>query len=84
MRNKGKKSVYYVFNLVVQFFVETFVAMVIGYFLGKYLDSLWFPEKEVLVYVLLILGIFAGLSNFIKRAISLSNKGENDEKDQSN
>jgi len=79
MNQKKSKSAYYLINLMIQFFVETFVAMIIGCFIGKYLDILIFEDKKILVYVFIVLGIFAGLRNFIKRALAIS-KGEEDEK----
>ena len=65
--------------MLTQFFLETFVAMAIGYFLGQWLDKVLFEEKVILTYILVVIGIFAGLSNFIKRALKYE-KGENDEK----
>jgi membrane protein DedA with SNARE-associated domain len=70
---------FYIFNLVTQFFFETFVAMVGGYFLGKWLDSLLFDDKVILTYILVILGTFAGLRNLIKRALKYE-EGESNEK----
>jgi len=83
MSDKKTKSNYFVFNMIIQFFVETLVAMVIGYFIGKYLDEKLFPDKSILVYIFIIFGIFAGLSNLIKRALSFS-KGDSDEENKPN
>ena len=83
MNKKKQKPVYYYINLVIQFFVETFVAMALGYFIGKYLDELLFESEATLIYVFIILGIFAGLSNLIKRVLKTIKEGEGDEKDQS-
>lgn len=83
MNKKKQKPVYYYINLVIQFFVETFVAMALGYFIGKYLDELLFESEATLIYVFIILGIFAGLSNLIKRVLKTIKEGEEDEKDQS-
>ena len=79
MKNKGNKTTFYIFNMVVQFFIETFVAMVIGYYLGKYLDSLLFEEEVVFIYVFVIIGIFAGLRNLIVRALKYSKGNIEDE-----
>lgn len=76
---KDHKTAFYVFGLVTQFFIETFVSMVIGYFLGQYLDKLLFSNKVILTYIFIVIGIFAGLSNLIKRALKFE-KGENNEK----
>jgi len=83
MKNKGNKTAFYIFNMVVQFFIETFVAMVIGYYLGKYLDSLLFEEEAVLVYVFVLIGIFAGLRNLIVRALKYSKGNIEDEESNS-
>jgi F0F1-type ATP synthase assembly protein I len=83
MNKKKQKPVYYYINLVIQFFVETFVAMALGYFIGKYLDEQLFESEATLIYVFIILGIFAGLSNLIKRVLKTIKVGEEDEKDQS-
>ncbi|MFA7561360.1 MAG: AtpZ/AtpI family protein [Candidatus Izemoplasmatales bacterium] len=83
MNKKKQKPVYYYINLVIQFFVETFVAMALGYFIGKYLDEQLFESEATLIYVFIILGIFAGLSNLIKRVLKTIKEGEEDEKDQS-
>ena len=68
--------------MIIQFFTETFVAMALGYFFGKWLDSLIFSEQIILTYVFLILGIFAGLRNFIVRAIAFTKGGNDETKDQ--
>lgn len=83
MKNKGNKTAFYIFNMVVQFFIETFVAMVIGYYLGKYLDSLLFEDETVLVYVFVLIGIFAGLRNLIVRALKYSKGNIEDEESNS-
>ena len=73
-----KKKPFYIFNMMIQFFTETFVAMVIGYFLGKWLDELLFDSRSIFMYILVIFGIFAGLRNFIVRALA---NGKGEEKD---
>lgn len=83
MNKRKQKPVYYYINLVIQFFVETFVAMALGYFIGEYIDKLLFESEATLIYVFIILGIFAGLSNLIKRVLKTIKEGEEDEKDQS-
>ena len=70
---------FYLFNLITQFFLETFVAMVAGYFLGQWLDGLLFNDKVILTYIFVILGTFAGLRNLIVRALKYE-RGENNEK----
>lgn len=69
---------FYVFNLVTQFFLETFVAMVAGYFIGQWLDARFFGDKVILTYILVILGTFAGLRNLIVRALKYEKGGHNE------
>ena len=75
-RNKRDFSNLKYINLVYQFFVETFVGMAIGYFGGKYLDSLFFEDKQILTFILLILGMFSALVNLIRRVITKINSDE--------
>lgn len=79
-RSENKKVMVTV-NLVINFFVETIVGALLGFFIGRYLDSLLFEDKQILVFVLLFLGLFAGLTNFIKRVLKDVNGGNNDEKE---
>lgn len=78
-RNKEAKSAIQVYNLVIQFFIETFVGMALGYFIGRYLDSLWFQDREILMYVLMFLGIFSGFVNLIRRALKMVDGGKDNE-----
>lgn len=52
--------------------------MAIGYFLGKWLDTVFFEDQTILLYVGFVLGIFAGLRNLIIRALAYT-KGEANE-----
>jgi F0F1-type ATP synthase assembly protein I len=76
---KKDKSIFLTLNLVIQFFLETFVLMFLGYYFGQYLDNKFLDGKTTFIYVFVILGIFAGIANFIKRALKMS-KGEENEK----
>lgn len=67
-----------VIHMMVQFFSETFVGMAIGYFVGKWLDSIFFPNQQTLTILLVVIGVFAGLRNLIIRAIAFT-KGDTDE-----
>lgn len=78
MKKNESKSGLIIFNMVIQFFFETFVAMVMGYFLGKWLDKLIFNEKIILTYIFVVIGIFAGLRNFIIRALKYGKEEENE------
>lgn len=63
-------------NLVIQFFVEVFIGLAVGYYGGQYLDRLIFDDKKILVYVLLVLGIFSAIINLARRALKLNEKEE--------
>jgi len=53
--------------------------MVLGYYFGQYLDNKFMDGETAFIYVFVILGIFVGIANFIKRALKMS-KGEENEK----
>ena len=77
---KRNKSAFYIFNIVIQLFLETFVAMALGFFLGRWLDGLLFEDRTILTYVLTFIGIFVGLRNLIVRMLKLNkDEGEQDE-----
>jgi membrane protein DedA with SNARE-associated domain len=79
MSQNNHRNAFYIFNLITQFFLETFVSMALGYFLGQWLDGMFFEDKVILTYIFVVLGIFAGLRNLIVRALKYE-KGEDDEK----
>ncbi|MCK5731681.1 MAG: AtpZ/AtpI family protein [Tenericutes bacterium] len=79
-KKKYNKSVIVTINMITSFFTETFVGMGIGYFIGRFLDNLFFADKDILAYVFLFLGLFAGLANFIKRALKKIMEENKDEK----
>ncbi len=79
-KNSNKTAIK-TYNLVIQFFVEIFVGMALGYFLGKYLDVLLFEDRQILIYVLMLLGIVAAFVNLVKRAMATIDGGKEDEKD---
>ncbi len=72
-RNKRDFSNLKYINLVYQFFIETFVGIALGYFGGRYLDSLLFEDKQILAIVLLVLGIFSAIVNLIRRVMKKIN-----------
>lgn len=76
--SKGKGDTARILHMITQFFWETFVAMAMGYFLGGWLDKLLFENRTILLYVGIVLGIFAGLRNLIVRALAYT-KGEKHE-----
>jgi len=81
---KKNESILHIINMIVQFFVETFVSIALGYFVGKYLDEWLFEDKVILTYVFIVLGIFSGLWMLIKRVLKNINGGKEDEKGQHN
>ena len=77
---KRNKSAFYMFNIVIQLFLETFVARALGFFLGRWLDGLLFEDRTILTYVFTFIGIFVGLRNLIVRMLKLNkDEGEQDE-----
>lgn len=81
-QNKKDRSAFYLYNMVIQFFVETFVSIAIGYVIGHYLDLWLFEGQTILTYVFIVLGIFSGLWMFIKRAMKTMDGGKKDEEDK--
>lgn len=82
VKQKEAKQLYIVLNIITQFFLEVAVGMVIGYFLGKYLDLWILKDKSLFVYILMILGMFGALANLVKRALRLSGGETNGKKDE--
>lgn len=80
MNKKEAKHVFVTMNLVTNFFVEIIVAMAIGFFFGKWLDSILFEDKTILTIVLLFLGLIGALVNFIKRILKSVDGGNKNEK----
>ena len=81
-RKKEPNNLHYI-NLVYQFFIETFIGLIIGYFGGQYLDKLIFGERKLLVYILLVLGIFSALVNLVRRALrTINDEGGNKNEDE--
>ncbi len=80
MSFKSNKSTYLIINMMIQFFIETFVAMAIGYFAGRALDNWLFEGRSIFMYILLVMGIFSAFRNLLKRALKLSG-GEDHEKE---
>lgn len=72
MKKKDIKQAYLVWNIVIQFFLESFAGIFIGYFLGKKLDEWIFGDKEIFVYIIMILGMFSALVSLILKALKLS------------
>lgn len=72
MKKSDVKQTYIAMNIVTQFFLEVFVGMALGYFLGQLIDNWLFEDKQLFVYILLILGMFGALGSLISRALKLS------------
>ncbi len=73
---KNNQHILVIINEAVMFFVETFVAITLGYFIGRALDQWLFEDRTILMYVFLVIGVFAGLSNLIRRVMKRINGGK--------
>lgn len=73
---KNNQQIIIIINDMIMFFVETFVAIAIGYFIGRALDRWLFEDRDILLYVFLVIGVFAGLSNLIRRVMRRINGGK--------
>jgi len=81
MMKKKQTSGFYMYQLVIQLFLEMLVTMGLGFFLGRWLDNILFENRQILAFVFLFLGIFIGLRNLIVRMLKLNKQeGEPDEK----
>jgi F0F1-type ATP synthase assembly protein I len=82
-RNKKSESIVLSLNLITQFFVETFVGIAIGYLLGRLMDNWLFEDRQIFIYILMILGMMSGLANLIKRVLkNISGGDQSEEKDE--
>ncbi len=79
-RKENRKTIV-IINLMVQFFVEIIVTMILGYFVGHYIDTNLLNGKIVFTYLLILLGLFSSIIVFIRRALKLVSGGEKNEKD---
>lgn len=79
MNKKDTKQMVVTMNLVTNFFIEIIILMAAGFFLGRYLDRLWFDGKTILTIVLLFLGLVTALINFIKRILKNVDGGDKNE-----
>jgi len=81
MTNGDKRQTYMIIQMIVQFFIETFGGIIVGYLLGKTFDNWLFEDKQLFVYILMIIGIFAGIRNLIVRALRFSGGDKHEKKD---
>lgn len=73
------KTIYMIINMMIQFFIETFVSIVIGYFIGRAIDNWLFDEKQIFIYIFMVLGIFGAFRNLVIRSLKITG-GEGIEK----
>ena len=73
---KSTREALVTYNVVIGYFIDLFIGMALGYFLGRYLDKLLFEDKNILQYVLLFLGLFSALINFVRRIIKTIDGGK--------
>ncbi len=78
MTGKSAKQTAVIINMIMQFFIETFVGVAIGYFLGRQVDLWVLDEGQVFIYIFMVIGIFAGIRNLIVRALRFSRGGEHE------
>lgn len=78
---KSTKEAITTYNLVMNFFVEIFVGMGLGYLFGRFLDNLLFGDKVILAFVFLFLGLVSALINFIRKALKTIDGGNTNEKE---
>lgn len=79
---KKHKMIYVIINMMIQFFIETFVSIVIGYFIGCAIDNWLFDEKQIFMYIFMVLGIFGAFRNLVIRSLKITGGEESEEKDK--
>lgn len=79
---KKHKMIYVIINMMIQFFIETFVSIVIGYFIGRAIDNWLFDEKQIFMYIFMVLGIFGAFRNLVIRSLKITGGEESEEKDE--
>jgi len=75
------KTIYLIINMMIQFFVETFIAIAIGFFVGRAIDNWLFEEKQILIYIFMVFGIFGAFRNLVIRSLKITGGEGNEKKD---
>lgn len=76
---KKNKTTYVIINMMIQFFIETFVGIVIGYFIGRAIDNWLFEDQQIFMYIFMVFGIFGAFRNLVIRSLKITG-GEGNEK----
>ena len=76
---KEYKTAFLTFQMIINFFIELAVSMTIGYFLGRWIDSLLFVDRHIFVIVCIFLGLIASLVNLFRKIIRMTGGGKKDD-----
>lgn len=68
------------FQLIMNFFIELAVSIAIGYFLGRWIDSLLFVDRHIFVIICIFLGLIAAFVNIFRKIIKLTGGKRDDDK----
>ncbi len=77
-----KKQAFSAWQLVINFIIELAALMALGYFAGKAIDSRFFESKHIFVYILVFLGLVAGLVDSFRKAIKFTTEEEKKDDNQ--
>jgi F0F1-type ATP synthase assembly protein I len=68
--NKGQKNAMKVYSAVSSFLFEIVITVGISFFIGYFLDE-WLNTVFVFKLIFIVVGVFAGIRNLIKRVAKL-------------
>lgn len=71
------KNAFKSLQVVMHFFIEMAVAMTIGFFVGRAIDTYLFEDKHIFVFIFIFLGLIASIRSLYVRTMK-SIGGEND------
>lgn len=82
MSFQKQKSTYTIINMMITFFIETFVSIAIGYFIGRAIDNWLFDERRLFIYIFMVFGIFGAFRNLVMRSLKITGGEDNEKKDK--
>ncbi|HOP57551.1 MAG TPA: AtpZ/AtpI family protein [Bacillota bacterium] len=81
--SKDRHQAFNAWQLVMNFFLETVALMALGFFAGAAIDSRFFEDRHIFVFILLFLGLAASLVDSFRKAMKITGGGNQDENQKS-
>lgn len=66
------KTAFTTLQLITHFFIELAVSMILGYFIGKAIDTYFFEDKHIFVIIFIFLGLISSFVNMFRKAMKLA------------